>query len=285
VFNLAIKHIKYYGSWCNQCNIHIKEEICRKYCEYIFNNQFIKIRPSWLKYKKYNLELDGYCSELNIAFEHNGLQHNEKHTWFHNNIQSLEYQKEKDKFKINKCKELGIKLIVIPELFNILKVSDLYQFIIDESKKLGLQVNVNNKQLTLSNLSLNNNNQLQYYKYLAIEKKGQCISNVYLGFHEKLTWKCKNNHIWDAVGFSIENGSWCPYCAKVKKLTLSDACYVASEKGGKCLSQFYVNASSIMDWECSNGHRWKTTLASTRNLGTWCPYCRVPRKKITKRAI
>lgn len=77
-------------SWCPICASGLYERICRLYFETLFEKQFVKIKPDWLINKAGNpIELDGYCEELKIAFEHNGKQHYEKVN-FNNKISNLE---------------------------------------------------------------------------------------------------------------------------------------------------------------------------------------------------
>ena len=52
-------------------------------------------------------------------------------------------------------------------------------------------------------------------KTKAIEKEGECLSNIYLGEKIKLKWKCKYNHIWEAgPGNILRDKCWCPTCSK-----------------------------------------------------------------------
>jgi hypothetical protein len=53
---------------------------------------------------------------------------------------------------------------------------------------------------------------------------------------------------------------------------------LAEEKGGKCLSDEYINTKSILKLECNKGHIW-TTRAGHLLEGTWCKEC----SKITNR--
>ena len=84
-----------------------REEKCRDIFEALTGKAFPTKRPAFLKNPKTgrNLELDGYCAELNLAFEHNGKQHYEFPNSFH---------KTRDKYKRKTCKSLGIKLVNIP---------------------------------------------------------------------------------------------------------------------------------------------------------------------------
>jgi len=99
---------------CPKCNKNkLKgENLCRAVFNFIFDKKFIKIRPEWLRYKRC-LELDGYCEELNIAFEYNGKQHYE--VTIFNNEKKLEKQKLRDDFKIKNCKKQKVKLVIIKQ--------------------------------------------------------------------------------------------------------------------------------------------------------------------------
>jgi hypothetical protein len=47
---------------------------------------------------------------------------------------------------------------------------------------------------------------------------------------------------------------------------------IAAKKGGRCLSDHYVNSQTLLDWECSEGHRWKALSGNVRR-GHWCAEC------------
>ena len=48
---------------------------------------------------------------------------------------------------------------------------------------------------------------------------------------------------------------------------------IALSHGGRCLSKTYIDSSTKLLWECSEGHRWD---AQPNNIqrGAWCPKCR-----------
>lgn len=58
------------------------------------------------------------------------------------------------------------------------------------------------------------------------------------------------------------------------RLTKSDADEAAQAKGGQCLSETCGGSQEKLRWRCAEGHEWLATLASVRNLKTWCPHCR-----------
>src|ERR1700722_1502747 len=138
---ISNKHI-----WCNLCALPYKsEEICRVYFETIFGKQFIKCRPDWLKNNNnIHLELDGYCSELGLAFEHNGEQHYTK-GWFCNDElgdQRFDKIQSNDKEKIETCIKNGVKLVIIPQLYKLTKIKELEQLI----KDLAISYNIEIKE-------------------------------------------------------------------------------------------------------------------------------------------
>ena len=92
---------------------------CKRVAEKIFNRPFKKIRPDFLKSELTgkNLELDVYNEDLKLAIEYNGQQHYQYSKFFHKNGE-IDFQKQlqRDKFKEQKCKEHGIRLISVPYL-------------------------------------------------------------------------------------------------------------------------------------------------------------------------
>jgi len=60
---------------------------------------------------------------------------------------------------------------------------------------------------------------------------------------------------------------------RAKKLTLRECQELAEERGGLCLSEEYVNSSTKMRWECSEGHQWESSFSGIKNNGHWCPRC------------
>ena len=139
---VALFRINKTGSWSDtyyyeplKNNIKTKSESipskgemrCKQYLEKYFNYKydFPKSRPDFMVNKvtgdKYNLELDCYNSELQLAVEYNGEQHYKYIPFFHKNKEAFYNQKYRDEIKRIRCRDLGIKLIEVPytELNNI----------------------------------------------------------------------------------------------------------------------------------------------------------------------
>jgi len=65
-------------------------------------------------------------------------------------------------------------------------------------------------------------------------------------------------------------------------LYIEDMQTVAANKGGKCLSPIYLGSRAKLEWECSEGHRFKLTPHRVRNQNGWCTVCN-KRDKANKR--
>jgi len=107
---------------------------------------------------------------------------------------------------------------------------------------------------------------------LAKDKGGSCLSTEYKNVKKLMLWECAKGHQWKSNTNNIKRGSWCPFCAGIKKKTIEWCCNLAKEKGGSCLSTEYKNVKELMLWECARGHLWKAITDSIQQ-GYWCPVC------------
>lgn len=118
---------------------------------------------------------------------------------------------------------------------------------------------------------------LQECREFAKSKGGRCLSNKYTNNQTIMLWKCATieHPPWKARFNSIKGANtWCPYCAGNIPLTLKYCQELARNKGGKCLSEEYINNNTNMLWECKNKHQWPAKLR-TISGGCWCPECNV----------
>ena len=106
---------------------------CRRVLEKIFNKPFNKARPNFLNNPvtggHFNLELDCYNEELQIAVEYNGVQHYKYVPYFHKNNEAFLNQKYRDDMKRRMCKDQNIILIEVPYT---VKLENIERFIKDE---------------------------------------------------------------------------------------------------------------------------------------------------------
>lgn len=109
-------------------------------------------------------------------------------------------------------------------------------------------------------------------KQLAISKNGVCLSDQIITTHHKLKWRCSEGHEWEATPHSVMSGTWCRKCAGLEKLSIEEMQKRAQKKGGKCLSEKYVNSQTKLEWQCNKGHIWPAKPSDIRQ-GRWCPIC------------
>lgn len=109
---------------------------------------------------------------------------------------------------------------------------------------------------------------------IANSRKGRCLSTDYRGIDYKLLWECEKGHQWYAALSDIKKrNGWCSICSGKKKLTIEFAQKEAEKRGGKCLSDIYLNNKSKLKWQCNKGHIWKASFTEIKNKESWCPYC------------
>lgn len=277
------------GQWCPKCSkvVSISEQICREYFEKIFQKPFPSVRPSWLIGNSgVPLELDGYCAELKLAFEHNGSQHYKKLSFISdkhfNNLINNDYLKQK------LLSNLDIKLIIIPELFSKIKLSNLLTFIIKECSKLDIKLpsHVNNLVINTDHLYYSTIKQKNIFmgvmpkntkytiidaKNLAKNKGGECLSDIYNPYG--MTWKCDKNHIWMSRISNIISGNWCPHCAKNKKFSIEYINTYIKELSGICLEDNYINIYHPMKWKCDKNHLFILPFLKIKYYNKWCQQC------------
>ena len=108
---------------------------------------------------------------------------------------------------------------------------------------------------------------------LAVQRGGKCLSTEYKNVRTHLVWECALGHQWKATPRNIQQGRWCPHCAGNQLKTLKDMQILASENGGRCLSDTYINSRTKLLWKCRSGHRW-WAAPDIIQQGRWCEICR-----------
>lgn len=218
------------GQWCPVCSKGISERICKAYFERIFGKEFRTVRPKWLVGDKGRpLELDGYCEELQIAFEHNGSQHYKKAS----NISNYEFKRLQfnDRIKKELCKKNGVKLIVIPELFVQIKPQNLSSFLKEEFRKQEIifpdyeEMNIDeiyqNRNVESKNgefIPLNSKYTIDDINKVASLHEGKCLSTYYDS--QRMQFECKRGHKWfSSPSHIMKNNTWCLKCHIANKIS------------------------------------------------------------------
>lgn len=121
------------------CDRYQGECLLRAFLELIFNDSFGDARPRWLRSRNNTqLQLDCYNEELGIAFEHQGQQHYKFSPLFHTDVDDFKFRQGRDADKRIRCKEAGVLLIEIPELFTLTKANKLKSLIEVSLQSAGL---------------------------------------------------------------------------------------------------------------------------------------------------
>lgn len=107
-------------------------------------------------------------------------------------------------------------------------------------------------------------------------------TEVSIGSHKKVMWKCRLGHEWEAsVKSRTVNGTGCPYCSHNKVLEgFNDLASQMPEIADEWSERNYPLLPTMVTpfankkvwWKCNKGHEWYT-LISTRSGGSKCPYC------------
>ncbi len=107
---------------------------------------------------------------------------------------------------------------------------------------------------------------------------GECLSTVYNSSNVKMKWKCSKGHIWEVSFNAVRSGDWCSVCGhesagRKMRGSIEKIQERASLRGGRCLSDEYINNRMKLEFECSKGHKW---WAQPKNIqqGKWCPKCK-----------
>jgi hypothetical protein len=90
-------------------------------------------------------------------------------------------------------------------------------------------------------------------------------------------------HFRRVAGYSFSNRGSRKLPA-MRKLTLAEIQADAARRGGRCLSESYVDSLTLMDWECAQGHKWRAVAHAVRQ-GHWCKKCADARLRCPAQAV
>jgi hypothetical protein len=268
-------------TWCPECNLGVRERLCRHYFESVTGYGFPKIRPKWLTNSRGNrMELDGYCESLKIAFEHQGLQHYNEVPYFNRSLDAFARRIENDRQKMELCKQNNIHLILVP--FYIERdtlAAWIYKQLSEVLPLLTLKpIHQDEACVYLPSV------ELKELQTIALERGGECLSKQYLGTTKKHRFRCAKGHEWEATASNVKVRTWCPDCKPERignsnrKHSIESMAFIALERGGKFLSKSFQSVNHRYQWQCRQGHIW---LAAPTDImkGTWCPECSRARRK------
>ena len=266
------------GQWCPRCSKGSKsEEICRVTFEQIFGFEFQKARPKWLRNQRNNqMEIDGYCAELKIGFEYQGIQHFGKQ--IHGT--SLEKRIADDQEKARLCKENGVHLFIIDYR---MEYSEFPGQILHQAASFGMDLSSYDfKQPIDINKAYIRDDRLPILIELLKKKKITVLSTKWIGVKDKYSFRCDVcGHEWEATGshfFNSRRVGGCQKCsialtAGANRLTLEEVQAFAKKHGGVCLSNDYLEIKQKYKFKCSEGHEFEDIYNNMKYRDRFCPIC------------
>jgi hypothetical protein len=214
------------GRGCPRCSSEsIGEAVCRAIFEYLFDAPFKSVWVPWLKGKgNSQLQLDGYNSDLKIAFEHQG-RHHVGPIYGKNAKSTQRYRRtlRTDKAKRVGCKTQGVTLIEVPEIGGTLRITDAQAQIIQLLEKAGIRVprKKSHSILDLSTITRPRESKgWDMLKAAVASRGGRLLSRYYLGWKEQHIFKCSNTahpSFTNNPSNIISLNQWCPRCGAEKR--------------------------------------------------------------------
>lgn len=101
----------------------------------------------------------------------------------------------------------------------------------------------------------------------------ELLSENYVRALNKLTFRCKNGHVFERTFAKFKTNKKCPYCDGIRKWKYSEVKDYINNNGYELLSSEYENMFSKIKLKCEKGHIYNTTFNDFKNNGTRCPHC------------
>jgi hypothetical protein len=264
-------------TWCPYCSgTNHTENMCRAVVEAAYGRAFPNVFPGdWLRnVRGRKMQLDGYSAELALAFEYHGQQHFEVVEIF-NDEQMLETRQVDDAAKVRRCREHGIRLVVIGPVRSAGMDMDLIEeHVRGAFRDAGVPLPPVDTVVLQEKASYYSRSKLQELREIAQKRGGELLSTVYKTMNTPLRWRCACGNVWQATGGSVVyGGSWCPDCAGCTLKTIEEMHALAVSKGGRCLSTEYTNTRTLLQWECGECENKWSSMPTNVQRGTWCPKC------------
>lgn len=274
---LLTKSNPLHNSWCNYCspNLNIAEELCRAVFEATFRTRFKSgYHFEWLRnVRGRKMQLDGYSSELDLAFEYQGQQHDIEIKRFGGDLKK---RQQDDKKKLKLCQANGVRLIQVPFFpLNMQSLGDATMHVYSQLKREGVPYKPARDTMIQKLFAEFTSQPMRRLRDLAQERGGRCLSNTYLGMAKKYEWQCSKGHTWSALASSINLGTWCMKCHQTqsqRRFADNFKTYI-ERSGGKLLSPYVSNTAHVKVC-CAGGHHMRALPADLKRNALWCLECR-----------
>ena len=271
-FQESWSDVQFSMRWCKECspNRYIGETLSRMILEHYLATRL----PSVYLPEMNGLQLDGYSSELKIAFEYQGYQHVIKNSHFHKKEGLYLSQIQRDKEKKELCSQNGITLIEIPE-FKSIKKSRIPQFV-DQVLNILSSLHVEHRnqpfEVDLERLYQGRDSTLYDDARKIVLDLGFKIQD-YIGSESEHEIICEKGHKFPKLlTVIVKNGPTCPICKDertseklVNKIQSRNGMLIDTQLKPLGLAEYYK-------WTCESGH-----INQTKGYyiisGNWCRQC------------
>lgn len=106
-----------------------------------------------------------------------------------------------------------------------------------------------------------------------LRAKGICLSGDYINSSTKTEFTCRCGHKWITTSNNVIHKTGCPRCNGGVRYTIAKLQEIKCSLNLRGITfNEYKNSTTKVEFQCSKGHKWKTTLQSVLD-GTSCPYC------------
>lgn len=269
------------GQWCAICSKGSKsEEIARVVFQTLFGEPFKKSRPKWLRYPVTGrlLELDGFNSDLGIAFEYQGAQHRD---WQIGNEgkRGLNARLARDEWKRGAVREAGITLI---ELWDTTPYEDFAEEIGRQLRQAGRSFpSIDFSRKVGFDSAFIRDDRLLELRNAVKSRQITLLSEKWIGVHESYEFSCDVcGHSWrrEAASYIYDRSPGCEKCgyfkgAAKRKRGMKALEAIAAKHGGEILSTEYTEIRDSYLWRCEYGHEFNQVAHNMAQRGTFCTQC------------
>lgn len=269
-----LSSVKNLGTWCPYCRTSVGENMVRILLEGAFGKPFPRQFPAFLG----GMELDGYCAELALAFEHHGVQHYRHVLRFQKSREEFQRQQERDERKERLCREHSIALLVIPHEVTDKGLKETREWLSDALDRLGVSppkdlctVEVDEGKI----YDATRDPRHQEFLDVLGRRGGGFPRGDFRGRNRKLTITCREGHRWNTTAALVVKGHWCPTCAGLARKTMEEIRADLGQKGWSLSGEVeYRNAHRLLPMRCPGGHLHRRTWNSWQQGSQSCGQCR-----------
>ncbi|HBP5921356.1 TPA: hypothetical protein L6A25_32105 [Pseudomonas aeruginosa] len=73
------------------------------------------------------------------------------------------------------------------------------------------------------NIQSKQRDRLKQLKAKVSRQGGECLIEEFVGLNWRYWFRCSQGHDWKAMGEAILRGSWCPICARQRRILMAAA--------------------------------------------------------------